>query len=607
MKPKIRSLLPLVLVSMVACSTTARRVAPTAIETQQMMSDFVAGEIREVRVDDGDDLLTAGLGIDGLRGPLAAFADPVRPSAVELRRRAIHASWKGIADLGPLGRYGELYGSTATIPGREFHAFARLPGANASHRVMVQVPDRFDAKQRCLVVTASSGSRGIYGAIAVAGAAGLPRGCAVAYTDKGAGSGWFDAASGTGVALDGTRATSGTMPLEFDPADISSDAGVAVKHAHSGDNPEASWGDHVLQAARFGLAMLDRALPSQAPFTADNTRVIAIGLSNGGGAVLQAAGNDEGLFDAVIALAPNVHVPGHGRALYDYVSEAATWLPCALLDARYDAVPFARVNGTPPPSGRSHCKALQDSGLVTSGDAAAQARRHLVAQGWTDAAIATAAASTQFDLWRAVGATYASAYLRRKAGDMPCGFRFEIRDAGGQLIDAPETMRAAWWSDSSGIPPGAGVALAATAAEALADVGCLRRLWTGDDVDAEALRRSVVQTQAALPRADLPLVVIHGSDDGLVPMAFSGLAYVDWLRANGRDAVWWPIAHAQHFDAFLVFPGFGDRHVPLLPYGYSAFDRVLGALVAGTPLALPLPTALARGSGALQSSQLGLP
>src|SRR5690606_39730749 len=48
---------------------------------------------------DHDDLLTAGLGLDGLRiAPPPRFADPARPTAVELRRRALWSSWRGIAD-----------------------------------------------------------------------------------------------------------------------------------------------------------------------------------------------------------------------------------------------------------------------------------------------------------------------------------------------------------------------------------------------------------------------------------------------------------------------------------------------------------------------------
>lgn len=142
---------------------------------------------------DSDDLLTAGLGLAGLRAMAPpAFADPAQPTPGELRRRAIWSNWRGIADLAPGGGYGEWYGSVAAVPGREFSAYAKLPGAAQPHRVMLQLPDAFDAKKRCVVVTASSGSRGIYGSIAVAGAWGLPKGCAVAHTDKGTGTDYYD-------------------------------------------------------------------------------------------------------------------------------------------------------------------------------------------------------------------------------------------------------------------------------------------------------------------------------------------------------------------------------------------------------------------------------
>ena len=37
------------------------------------------------------------------------------------------------------------------------------------------------------------------------------------------------------------------------------------------------------------LLALEQAYPQAAPFTFDNTRIIAVGISNGGGAVLRAA------------------------------------------------------------------------------------------------------------------------------------------------------------------------------------------------------------------------------------------------------------------------------------------------------------------------------
>ncbi|NII75995.1 hydroxybutyrate-dimer hydrolase [Dyella sp. SG562] len=574
---------------------------------------FIEGEVRVTEHRNGDDLLSAGLGLAGLAGLPAPYADALHPTPQELRRRAIQNSWKGIADLGPLGGYGRVYGAVPGVPGREYQAFARIPGAHAPHRVLLQVPDGFDTRKRCLVVTASSGSRGIYGAIALAGAWGLPRGCAVAYTDKGTGAGYFDYADDTGVQLDGTRAQRGAAPLEFEPTKASADAGVAIKHLHSGDNPEADWGRHVLQAARFGLAMLDRAYPDQAPFTPQNTRIIATGLSNGGGAVLQAAGLDsEGVLAGVVALEPNVHVEGYGRALYDYATDAALWLPCALSDARFGNTPLARgKDGKPPAAWLARCASLREQDLVSGATAqaqAAQAYEHLRAGGWTDAALNVAASTQAFDLWRAIAAGYASSYLRRGAADVPCGFHYAT------TAEATPAVRASWWADGAGIPPGNGIALLggtdASADSALPGIRCLRALWDGNGADVAALHASVAAASARLPRPGLPLWVLHGAEDGLLPTAFTSEPYVDWLRVHGLHPLYWKVPYAQHFDAFLPLPGFGDRHVPLLPYGYLALDRLWSHLYedAPWPLQAPAPPAARpRGAAALERAALGLP
>jgi hypothetical protein len=66
-------------------------------------------------------------------------------------------------------------------------ADATLAGddSNFTTRLMVQIPDSFDPTNSCVVAAPSSGSRGVYGAIATAGEWGLKHGCAVAYTNKG--------------------------------------------------------------------------------------------------------------------------------------------------------------------------------------------------------------------------------------------------------------------------------------------------------------------------------------------------------------------------------------------------------------------------------------
>lgn len=578
-----------------------------------MTLEFLTSPVRRTDHRGDDDLLSAGLGLAGLAGPPTRFDDPLRPTAAELRRRAIQTNWKGITDLGPLGGYGTLYGQVPRVPGREFTAFARIPGAQQPHRVLCQVPDAFDAQARCLVVAPSSGSRGIYGPISLGGAWGLPCGCAAVYTDKGTGTGYFDCAEGTGVALDGTRAEAGRAQLEFEPTPAPADAGIAVKHAHSRDNPEADWGRHVLQAVRFGLAMLDEALPAQAPFTRENTRVIAVGTSNGGGSVLQAAGlDDERWLDGVVALEPNVRVDGRGRALYDYATEAALWLPAALTVGEFAGVPFARTGTSVPPAWVARCANLHARGLVLASEPVAQADAaldRLRTAGWDDGVLASAAATEAFGAWRAIAATYASAYLKAAVGAMPGGFSFRAVELPGVPAQA---VRAAWWADGSGIPPQPGIGLFggpdASVDPTFAGVLALRALWKGRGSEAKSLHAAIAHLAARLPRADLPIWIVHGNEDGVIPPAFTSAPYVEWLRESRRAPRYWRVPHAQHFDAFLQLPGFGDRYVPLLPYGYFALDRMFAHVVHGAALPNPpAPHPRRRGNAALDATALNLP
>ena len=557
--------------------------------------------ISEHRQD--DDLLTAGLGGSGLRTMQApAFADPAKPSAAELRRRAIWSSWRGIADLSPSGGYGELYGSLADVPGREYASLAWVAGAVHPHRVLAQVPDGFDRGKRCLVVTVASGSRGVYGAMAVGAAWGLPRGCAVVHTDKGAGSDYFDLDAGQGFALDGTLAKPGEQLLAFQPANVSGQ-GIAIKHAHSGDNPEADWGRHTRQAAEFGLYALSAAFPDAAPFTFDNTRVIAVGISNGGGAVLRAAELEGDWLDGVVAGEPNVYVGRHGsRPLYQYASEALLLMPCAL-----------PALGLPPlPQAEMICAALADAGMIEGADTAARQRSALArmhALGWSDDALRGGASSVMFDVWRSVLITYAASYTRSTVDTHPCGYRFAAGEAGKPRA-ANEIERAAWWPDGSGIPPGAGINIVEPEGGAAAGLACLTGLWAGSSDASQRLRESVSKTRAAPPRAGLPVIVVHGQSDGLIPMAFSSQPYIAAARAAGRgDVRFWQVKRAQHFAAFLAMPQFSAQYVPLLPYVYAALDRLDAHLDGKAKLpADALIDAKPRAQGqALQAADLAIP
>lgn len=583
---RLAMLLPVLLVS--ACAMNTPRPA---------LDDGVTEPIRETRHEAGDDLLTAGLGLEGLRAATPPGVSGEAATPAELRRLAIWANWRGIVDLSDAGGFVRVWGpapdrSLPMVPGREYAAFAIVPGARQPHRVLAQVPDAFDRKRRCLVVAPTSGSRGIYGAIGFAGAWGLTRGCAVAYTDKGAGSDAFDWDSDTGAALDGTRARRGEAALGFAPEGAKPGPhAVAIKHAHSADNPEADWPRHVMQAAAFGLRALSQAFPDEAPFTPENTQVILAGLSNGAGAVLRAAELPEATrVAAVVAVAPQLHLAG-GSPLYDYATLAGLFQPCALLDPRLADAPWPLPRASFEPALRARCASLSAAGLL-EGDTiealAADAYERLEAAGFDPAAQRAGALNVAFDLWRSVGAIYASAYSRADAAESVCGYGFATLDADGRARATTSAERLRWFGEHTGVAPSAGIALldglASGADPALPGLLCARQGWIGDDALAGRIRAGVAQTRATARPVAPRLVVVHGRDDGLIPAALTARPWVEAARASGADVRYVEIANVQHFDAFLGLPAVAGHYLPLLPFGWAALDAALANIVEGAPL-----------------------
>src|SRR3546814_3669907 len=112
--------------------------------------------------------------------------------------------------------------------------------------------------------------------------------------------------------------------------------------------------------------MLDRSYPMQAPFTFANTRVIAVGVSNGGGAVLRASEDAEPWLDGVVAISPNIYVES-GRPLFDYATEAGLLAPCALQSPQFAQAPFAGVGMLNPPAAQARCSNLHAAGLLQAG------------------------------------------------------------------------------------------------------------------------------------------------------------------------------------------------------------------------------------------------
>jgi hydroxybutyrate-dimer hydrolase len=377
------------------------------------------------------DLLTGGLGKTGLGANAPAYADPLNPTALELRRNALHSNYRGILDISPAGGYGTLYGPNVSaagvvttgegmIPGREY--VASLDDGTGRKRVVmaVQVPDSFDVANPCIVLGPSSGSRGVYGAIGTAGEWGLKRGCAVALTDTGKGVGLYDMMDDTVNRIDGTRASrSAAGVLSHFAANISDTARaaynalfpnrVALKHVHSQQNPEKDWGPDTLAAGRYALYVLNERYGSPehpVRFRADNTLVIAGSASNGGAAALHAAEQDTGgLVDGVVASEPVTEMPtssgygirfggvpvaGHGRTLADFVTYGNLYQPCAALSAPaalsetsfFNFIGFAGMTAR----ATARCDSLAAKGLVSGADTAARALDaldKLRSYGWT--------------------------------------------------------------------------------------------------------------------------------------------------------------------------------------------------------------------------------
>jgi len=469
---------------------------------------------------------------------------------------------------------------------------------HASHpfRALVQIPEALARAPACLLVAPASGSRGVYGAIQLAGPMGLPRGCAVVYTDKGAGTDHqtFDDQRVTNLA--GQRRESGDVTAAFELQYQLGGSNVGIKHLHSGDHPEADWGLHVLAAARFGIEQLRRVIGDEVPI-----RVLAVGLSNGGGAVLRAAEMDQSsLLDGVVAVMPNVTVRGQ-PPLYDYATLAALYQPCLLANTeRTLAMPLG--NPLLIMRGQQRCQTLVDKGLLPEATADA-ALAVLAKAGFGNEALRLSASNIALDLWRMVASAYASAYLRRGPGDMPCGFSLSAEQADTGL-------RSAWWATHSGVGPGAGITLVDSLADGddgpVPGLLCLRKLWEGEGSDNDALRSAVASTQARGDLPAIPVVVIHGRDDGLIPAAFTSRPYVEAARLSGAEMVsYWEIERAQHFDAFLNVPGLADQLVPILPYGWMAFERLWGYLDQTRPLPKDWYFSPEPGSRALTPKMMG--
>ena len=458
-----------------------------------------------------DDLLTAGLGKTGLAAAAApAYADPLKPTAAELRRTVIHTSYRGMLDMTADGGYGTLYGPNVDakgvvtagegkVPGTEYIAFADDGSGRQNVTLMVQVPASFDAKKPCVITATASGSRGVYGAIST-GEWGLKRGCAVAYSDKGTGAAPHDLENDTVPLIDGTRTSAaaagknaafnaGLSAAELTAFNAATPQRFAFKHAHSGQNAEKDWGKTTLQAVEFAYYVLNERFGAVdngqrvKSLTPANTIVIASSISNGGGSAIAAAEQDtQGLISGVAVSEPAIEMPANpgvtvqrggvalavtGKTLVDFTTYANLYQSCAALAPSISSSPYAAAfgagfAGAALPIAPNRCSALVAAGLLSGGTVAAQAEESLQklrSYGWEPESNDLHASLAAFEVAPAVAVTFANSLSRASVKDHLCGFSYAATTATGAVGPLAPAAVAGMFASGNGVPPSSGVQL----------------------------------------------------------------------------------------------------------------------------------------------------
>lgn len=412
----------------------------------------------------------------------------------------------------------------------------------------------------------------------------------------------------------------------------------AWKHAHSELNPEKDWDKDVLRSIEFAFWALEQRFGRR--FDKANTLVLGSSVSNGGGASLRAAEIAEpGLFDGIVVSEPNVTprydprfgirqpdgsvLHAHSRPLYDYLSLIDLYQGCANLPylGRLD-VPVLSPLVVPmdPLTAANRCLSLKEAGLLT-GDAPrrwpAEAQARINAYGILPVQNILAPSYWSLYVVQAVTLTYANAYARASVTDNLCGYSFAPASLASPAPGPAPATAPLLFGLGNGIPPTGGIApinnLASRTGlydpvsgspsfggrldQNLEGAACLRSLWplppqarAGRKASLEdrlRLARGVGQILATGRLKGTPAIILHGRDDALLAPNHTSRAYYGLNLLNeghGAPTRYYEITNAQHFDAFLPFPGYSTRYVPLHHYFNEALDLMWAHLTEGKPL-----------------------
>jgi hydroxybutyrate-dimer hydrolase len=117
---------------------------------------------------------------------------------------------------------------------------------------------------------------------------------------------------------------------------------------------------------------------------------------------------------------------------------------------------------------------------------------------------------------------------------------------------------------------------------------CQRALVTGNDALARRVQRNVDDVLLGGKLRGKPTLIVHGRADALIPVNHASRAYYGAHHlAEGRGhsrASYIEVTNAQHFDAFLSFPGYPERYLPLHVYLIRSLNAMHAHLTQGAAL-----------------------
>lgn len=593
--------------------------------------------------------LLGGLGLSGLQTAPSFYADPSAPTKAELRTNAIQANYTALVDQSGAGGFGTLYGPVddSTYPGTEHLAYI----GDGINRVslMVQIPDSFDTANPCVVAAPSSGSRGVYGAIGTGGAWGLEHNCAVAYTDANKGTGAVELTQNKGYGLEldlvdlatteqeasfvvPVQENADTASDEFGSVSLPTQAALdthvednpnrlAFKHAHSQKNIEKDWGLHTIQAVKFAFKMLNQKFDKE--LTAENTLVIGASVSNGGAAALRAVEQDtESLFDAVVVGEPNINpqtapeaftiqmgardaISNHSKPAYEYFVLAELYAGCASKATTNTGALFAELRGDTS----ARCDALVAAGLLTDGtyeEEGTQAAQKLNDAGFLTESNKILVGYSGIDLFQSLLGTYGNAYTRSSVVDKLCNVSM-AHVITGETTPGVKPNLATFAAVSNGIPrtsdvylikddspTGPTLQIASTSSNGNADYNmegalCWKDLW--DNVSNPLhfrLLQGIEEIKGNGNLKGLPVIIVHGRDDALIPVNHSSRPYYalnQQREGSNSNLHYYEIKHAQHLDTLnQLYASATMNYVPIDYYFKQALDLMYDHLVNNTEL-----------------------